>query len=268
MSAGLQLRNKGDVLELVLDRPAVRNALDEELIAALTHALREDALAPSVRFVVLRAEGKAFCAGADLAYMQRMAQADDATNLADAARLAALFEAITTCARPVVVAVNGAAMGGGVGLVVAADFALAADTARFGFTEVRLGIVPGVISPFVLRRVSPAVARRLFLTGEVFGAEAALGMGLIDEVCAAEALDARVQDTLGRLRAGGPGAQTATKRLVDAIASLPLHEAVQQTPAHIARQRATDEAREGMRAFFEKRPPSWAPTSPDAQGRA
>lgn len=262
MSDGLKVQVRGDVLELVLERPDVRNALDEALIAALTRALIEDAVAPELRFVVLRGAGPVFCAGADLAYMQRIARASEAENLADATRLGALFTAISGCPRPVVVVVHGAAIGGGVGLVAAADLAIATEGTKFGFTEVRLGIVPGVISPFAIRRLGPTVARRLFLTGEIFSAEQALHHGLVDEVCAPAALDAVLAATLERLRVAGPAAQTATKRLVDEVASLPLAEAVERTPAHIARQRATDEAREGLQAFFEKRPPAWVPTPP------
>lgn len=264
MSAGLGIARRDDVLELVLDRPDVRNALDESLIIALTRAFRESALEPGVRFVVLRGEGPVFCAGADLAYMQRMAAADEATNLEDATRLSELFAAISTCPRPVVAVVHGAAMGGGVGLVAAADVALAAEGTRFGFTEVRLGILPGVISPYAVRRLGPAVARRLFLTGEIFDAAEALRTGLVDEVTDASELEARLVLLLGRLRVGGPRAQAATKVLVDEIEALPLAEAVKRTPAHIARQRATDEAREGFAAFFAKRPPSWIATEPES----
>lgn len=262
MSEGLRVERKGDVLELVLDRPQVRNALDETLIAALTRALRDDAAVEGVRCVVLRGTGKVFCAGADLAYMQRMSTADESANLADAAKLAALFTAISRCVRPVVVAAHGAAMGGGVGLIAAADFALATRSTKFGFTEVRLGIVPGVISPFAVRRLGPAVAQRLFLTGEIFDATFAERSGLVDEVCADDELDAGIDAVVDRLRVGGPSAQTATKRLVEEIAGLSLEEAVQRTPAHIARQRATDEAREGLQAFFGKRAAAWNASRP------
>lgn len=268
MSDGLRVERKDDVLELVLDRPQVRNALDENLIAALTRALHEDAAAEGVRCVVLRGAGKVFCAGADLAYMQRMSSADEAANLADAAKLAGLFTALSRCVHPVVVAAHGAAMGGGVGLIAAADFALATQSTKFGFTEVRLGIVPGVISPFAVRRLGPAVAQRLFLTGEIFDAAVAQRHGLVDEVCADDELDARIDAIVDRLRVGSPSAQTATKRLVEDIATLALEEAVQRTPAHIARQRATDEAREGLQAFFEKRPPSWSASRPGSGERA
>jgi methylglutaconyl-CoA hydratase len=150
-------------------------------------------------------------------------------------------------------------VGGSVLFVAAADLVVATEGTKFGFTEVRLGIVPGVISPYAVRRLGPAVARRLFLTGEIFAATAARGFGLVDEVVADGELDAAIDRWVERLRVGGPGAQTAVKRLLDDVLDVPLAEAVQRTPAHIARQRATEEAREGFAAFFERRSPSWAP---------
>ena len=259
MSDRLRLDHDGDVLTVTLARPDVRNALDERAIEELTAALRGPASEPEVRFVVLRGEGKAFCAGADLQYMRRLADADEDTNVVDAERLGALFHGIATCPHPVIAAVHGAAMGGGVGLVAAADVVVATRGTKFGFTEVRLGIVPGVISPYALRRLGPATARRLFLTGEIFDAEAALDLGLVDEVVDVEALDGAIATWIGRLRVGGPKAQTAVKQLLEDVIGVSLHDAVARTPQHIARQRATDEAKEGFASFFEKRPPSWSP---------
>lgn len=259
MSATIRHALDGDVLTITLDRPDVRNALDEATIAALTEVLRGPARASDVRFVVLRGEGKVFCAGADLAYMRRMADADEAENVADAGRLGALFEAIARCPHPVIAAVHGAAIGGGVGLVAAADLVVATEGTKFGFTEVRLGIVPGVISPYAVRRLGPANARRLFLTGEIFDATAAARFGLVDDVVAADGLDAAVDRWVEALRVGGPHAQGAIKTLLEDVVGVPLDEALGRTPAHIARQRATAEAREGFAAFFDKRRPAWAP---------
>lgn len=257
MSDALLLRRDGDVVHLSLARPDVRNALDEELIRSVTSALRHEVRDPGVRFVVLRGEGKVFCAGADLQYMQRLATADHATNLEDARRLGELFSALSHCPRPVVARVHGAAIGGGVGLVAAADFVVAAEGTKFGFTEVRLGIVPGVISPFAVRRLGPALCRRLFLTGETFDADRALEYGLVDQCVPADELDAAVEGVLERLRLAGPQAQAAAKRLLDEIGNLPVEDAVAQAPEHIARQRASAEAREGFAAFLEKRAPGW-----------
>lgn len=257
MSDKLVVRREGDVLHLCLHRPEVRNALDEELIAAVTQTLREDARDPRTRVVVIQGEGKVFCAGADLQYMQRLASADQATNLEDARRLGELFSSVSNCPRPVIAQVHGAAIGGGVGLVAASDFVVAAEGTKFGFTEVRLGIVPGVISPFALRRLGPALCRQLFLTGEIFDAAQALDFGLVDH-CVPEAdLEDVTASIVARLRVGGPGAQAAAKRLLDDVDNLTIETAVAQTPEHIARQRATAEAREGFAAFLEKRAASW-----------
>lgn len=258
MSASLGIERRGEVLHLTLRRPEVRNALDEELVAAMTTALRTEARSPEVRFVVLQGEGKVFCAGADLQYMQRLAAADHATNLEDARRLGELFSAVSDCPRPVIARVHGAAIGGGVGLVAASDFVVAAQGTKFGFTEVRLGIVPGVISPFAVRRLGPSLCRRLFLTGEIFDAARALEFGLVDIAVPADELDDAVEAILDRLRPAGPRAQAAAKRLLDEIAQLPVEDAVAQAPEHIARQRASEEAREGFAAFLEKRAPHWS----------
>ena len=257
MSDKLLIRRDGDVLHLRLNRPDVRNALDEELIAAITLALRTEARDPRTRTVVIEGEGKSFCAGADLQYMQRLAAADQATNLEDARRLGELFSSVSSCPRPVIAQVHGAAIGGGVGLVAASDFVVAAEGTKFGFTEVRLGIVPGVISPFALRRLGPALCRRLFLTGEIFDAARALEFGLVDHCVPADRLEATTESIVEELRRGGPNAQAAAKRLLDDVHNLTIESAVAQTPEHIARQRASDEAREGFAAFLEKRPPDW-----------
>jgi methylglutaconyl-CoA hydratase len=258
MSEKLILRREGDVLRLRLHRPEVRNALDEELITAVTAALRQEARDPEVRAVVLQGDGKVFCAGADLQYMQKLAAANHAKNLEDARHLGDLFSAVSSCPKPVIAQVHGAAIGGGVGLVAASDFVVAVEGTKFGFTETRLGIVPGVISPFALRRLGPAVCRRLFLSAEIFDAHKAVVWGLVDYCVAASDVDSTTASIIDRLRAAGPRAQAAAKRLLDEIGNLPLEDAVAQTPEHIARQRATDEAREGFAAFLEKRPPSWA----------
>jgi methylglutaconyl-CoA hydratase len=258
MSEKLILRREGDVLHVCLNRPDVRNAFDTELIAAVTAALRHDARDPRTRVVVLQGEGKVFCAGADLQYMQKLSAADHATNLEDARRLGELFSAVSDCPKPVIARVHGAAIGGGVGLVAASDFVVAAEGTKFGFTETRLGIVPGVISPFALRRLGPAVCRRLFLTAEIFDARRALEIGLVDHCVAPAELDATTGSIIDQLRGSGPGAQAAAKRLLDEIGNLPQEDAVAQAPEHIALQRATQEAREGFAAFLEKRPPAWA----------
>lgn len=256
--ASLQIRDEGDVRVLELARPDVRNALDEILIGELSDAMREAGTADGIRVVLLRGAGKAFCAGADIGYMQRLADFDEAANLEDARVLSDLFTAISDCPKPVVARAHGAVIGGAVGLVAAADIVLAAEGTQFGLSEVRLGILPAVISPFVLRRLGPAACRRLFLTGERFGARRARELGLVDEVAPLEDLDALVDVTVNDLRAGGPTAQAACKKLLDDITGLSTAEATLRTPAYIAAQRATNEAKEGFAAFFGKRRATWA----------
>jgi methylglutaconyl-CoA hydratase len=257
MSGKLKQIRRGSLLELRLNRPEVRNALDEELISELREAVQSAGEDAGLRFVLLSGEGKSFCAGADIGYMQRLSGFGHEENLADARALSGLFEAISGCPRPVIARVQGAAIGGGVGLVAAADVVVAAEGTKFGLTEARLGILPAVISPFVLRRLGPGASRTLFLTTEIFTTQKALRLGLVDEVAPLEELDAAVETVLKNLRLGGPEAQAACKRLLDEISALPFDEAVRRTPDFIAAQRATDEAREGFAAFFEKRPARW-----------
>jgi len=264
MSEKLLRSLEGDVLHLRLNRPDVRNAIDEDMIGDLTVAVREGGNDAEIRIVVLSGEGKAFCAGADVGYMRRLSEFDEAANLQDARALSDCFLAISDCPKPVVAMVHGAAIGGGVGLVAAADIVIAAEDTKFALTEVRLGILPAVISPFVLRRLGPAACRRLFLSGERFAARRAQELGLCDQVVPAEELDAAVEAMLEQLRFGGPTAQAACKRLLDEIGPLPLHEAARRTPGYIARQRATPEAKEGFSAFFEKRSAAWASREDEA----
>jgi methylglutaconyl-CoA hydratase len=257
MSDKLIQRDKGTTRELRLNRPEIRNALDEELIRELSEAVRVASSDQSVRFVLLSGEGKSFCAGADIAYMRRLAEYDHKANLADARLLSGLYESISSCAKPVVARVQGAAIGGGLGLVAAADLVIAAQGTKFGLTEARLGILPAVIAPFVLRRLGPGACRTLFLSTQIFTTEKAQRLGLVDEVASAEELDAEVDVMLKELSLGGPLAQAACKRLLDEIGNLPVSEACKRTPEYIATQRATDEAKEGFAAYFEKRSTGW-----------
>ncbi|HKI83316.1 MAG TPA: enoyl-CoA hydratase-related protein [Candidatus Krumholzibacteria bacterium] len=257
MSDKLIRLDKGSTRELRLNRPEIRNALDEELIQELTAAVRAAADDKAVRFVLLSGEGKSFCAGADINYMRRLAEYDHQDNLADARLLSGLYESISACSKPVVARVQGAAIGGGLGLVAAADLVVAAEGTKFGLTEARLGILPAVIAPFVLRRLGPGACRTLFLSTQIFTTEKAQRLGLVDEVAAPEELDAEVEVMLKELSLGGPLAQAACKRLLDEIGSLPLAEACKRTPEYIASQRATAEAKEGFAAYFEKRPTKW-----------
>jgi methylglutaconyl-CoA hydratase len=249
----------GPVLRLVLDRPEVGNAFDAAVIdgleAGIAAAERDDA----VRVVVLAGAGKHFSAGADLAYMSRMRDADREANEADALRTQAIFARVAACPKPVVARVHGAARGGGVGLVAVADVVVASDAATFAFTEVRLGIIPAMISPFVIERLGPARARRLFLTAETFGAADAAAWGLVDVVATSEALDDAVARVVGRLVRGGPIALAEAKRLVHDVAEADPAAIGRLTSARIAALRVSEEGQEGMAAFLEKRPPRWVP---------
>lgn len=248
------------VASVTLNRPAVHNAFDDALIARLTESLREIGDDPGVRVVVLRGAGKSFSAGADLNWMQRMAGYSRTQNLADAMGLAQLLHTLDSLPRPTIAAVHGVAFGGGVGLVAACDIAVAAETAAFSLSEVRLGLIPAVISPYVVAAIGARQARRYFLTAERFDADEARRVGLVHEVTAPEALEARVAAIVAELLRGGPGALGAAKNLVAAVAGRPVDTALMaDTARRIADIRAGEEAREGVGAFLEKRKPRWLP---------
>ncbi len=245
MSA-LRLERDGPVLRVTLARPGRRNAFDAALIAELTEAFAD---VGDARAVVLAGEGEAFCAGADVEWQRASIDLSYEENVADALRLYAMCEAIDRCPAPVVACVHGYALGGGGGLVACSDIVVADAETVFGFTEVRLGIVPAVISPFVLPRIG-AHARRYFLTGERFGADVALRIGLVSEIADGD-LDERVDAVLGHLLASGPEAVRTAKELMR-------DRPGGQTVAEIAAARRTSaEGQDGLRAFLEKRTPAW-----------
>jgi len=240
----------GPVLRVTLDRPEVRNALDEELIGALSETFFS--LSPDVRAVVLTGAGNAFCAGGDLNWMRRAASYTEEQNYQDALHLARLFEAICNSHALVIAAVNGHAFGGGCGLVAAADVAIAVEQALFSFSEVKLGLVPATISPFVRAKIGPGHARALFATGEPFGADKALRIGLVHEQVPLEELQTAVGKKLESVLRAGPQAVAAAKRLaIDGV------ESIEDSARLLSRIRASDEAREGISAFLEKRPASF-----------
>jgi methylglutaconyl-CoA hydratase len=257
VSGLVRVTRQGGQLRIALDRPDARNALSGELLAALTEAFGAAAGDDTVRVAILAGEGKDFCAGADLNDMRALGSSTPEENRRDAERLGAAFRAIHDFPRPVVARVQGNVFGGGVGLVAAADIAVVARNARFAFSEVRLGILPAVISPYVVRRIGEGTARRLFLTGDGFDGEAAVAMGLAALAVDASGLDAAVADVVESLRLGSPDAQRRIKLLLDAVSSGSLADAARKTPAFIAEARASDEGQEGLRAFLEKRRPSW-----------
>ena len=248
----LRIERDGDVLRVTLARPDSRNAFDAALIAELSEAFVD---VGTVRAVVLSGDGPSFCAGADVEWMRASADLDRETNVADATALRRMLEAIDACPAPVVAVVHGHALGGGVGLVAVADIVLTDPGTAFAFSEVKLGIIPAVISPFALRKIGESAARRYFATGERFDAETALRIGLVHEVTSDR--DAALARVLAELRTAGPRAARHAKRLVLDRPDGP------ETARLIAERRTSDEGQEGLRAFLERRPPAWAPARAD-----
>lgn len=253
----LQSTLEGGVLRLTLNRPEKSNAFDDEVIADLTQAFLGAATDETVRVVVLAAAGKYFSAGGDLGWMRRMAGYSHEENLADAQALAALMRAIDTCPKPVLARVQGSAFAGAVGLLACCDIVVSVPSAQFAITEVRLGLIPAVISPYVVRAIGLRQARRWSLTAERFSAAQAKEMGLVHELADIEQLDSVVQAQIDALLLASPAALAECKSLL-AYVDQPLSEAViGETAARIARQRASKDGREGVTAFLEKRNPSW-----------
>ena len=255
-------RAGGVVARITLDRPDVHNAFNANVIADLrsTFAALAREGPTELRAVVLAGAGKSFCAGADIAWMRAAMQLDVEGNEQDAMAMADMFEAIDTCPVPVVARVHGAALGGGMGLCAVSDVVVAESGARFGFTETRLGILPAVISPFVIAKIGESHARALFPGGRRFDAIRAQRIGLVHEVVEGEAaLDAAVDAAVSDLLAAGPTAARAAKAIVREVRGLGHGSSKWHTARVIARQRTSTEAQEGFRAFDEKRPPSWEP---------
>jgi methylglutaconyl-CoA hydratase len=243
------------VVRITLDRPDQRNAFDAELVAELTAATAQ--IDPAARAIILQSEGEAFCAGADIEWMRGMADYTLDENLADSRGLARMFRGLYDLPMPLVARVQGAAIGGGAGLVAVADIAVASTTATFGFTETRLGILPAVVSPYVVRKIGPAHATALFVTGLRFDALRALEIGLVEAVEEPADLDARVDSLMAAILAGGRQAVNAAKRLVRDVEGRGLDDVTELTVERIARARVSGEGQEGMRAFLEKREPNW-----------
>lgn len=246
------------VATLTLNRPDLHNAFDDRLIAELTQALAAEAGDPAVRVVVLTGAGKSFSAGADLNWMRRMAACSEADNRRDAGALAKLMQTLNFLPKPTVAAVQGAALGGGVGLVAACDIAIATADAVFALSEVRLGLIPAVIGPYVIAAIGERAARRYFLSGERFDAKEAERLGLVHAVVARGQLGAAVQAQTDHLLAGGPQALAAAKKLIQRVSRRPIDAAMaKETAARIAAVRAGSEAKEGIAAFFAKHKPAW-----------
>jgi len=254
----LELKVADYVAQVTLNRPEVHNAFNAELVARLTETFEGLRARDDVRVIVLRGEGASFCAGADLNWMSAMVNYSYAQNLDDARALARMFEVIDHCPKPVIARVHGAAMGGGVGLVAVCDLAFATPEARFAFSEVKLGLIPAVVAPYVVRKIGYGHARALFMTGERFDAETALRIGLVHRVVPAEQLDEAIQQAIANLMQNGPQAMASAKMLLHATQTLPVDELRSLTIARIAELRISPEGQEGIRAFLEKRKPSFA----------
>ena len=254
----LEIERAGRVATIWMNRPEVFNAFDEALIADLRDACIELDADSGVRVVVLGGRGRHFSAGADLNWMRRASGYSEAENLDDARRFSAMLRGLSEMSKPTIARVQGAALGGGTGLAAACDMAIAASDASFSTSEVKFGIIPAVISPYVLRAVGPRHALRLFQSAEKIDAQRALAIGLVGEVVAPDQLDAAVAKLAETLVGCAPQAQKAAKDLIAAINARPIDDAVsEETAQRIARRRATDEARDGIAAFLEKRPPAW-----------
>ena len=256
---GLQARQAGGVLTLTLDRPATHNALDDALVEAMTHAVRQAAMDAAVRVIVVAATGRHFSAGVDLA---RLAQINDrpfAESVSDCRTIGDMLEAVWTSPLPVVAAVQGAVFGGALALVAACDVVVAANIARFGAGESRIGLVPVLLTPYLTAAIGDRAARHMLLTCERIDAQEAYRLGLVQRVVPAEGLQVALDAVVAALLLSGPGSIAATKRLLASGAAVPLSaEARDAAARQIAQARQTAEAREGVAAFLAKRPPSWA----------
>jgi methylglutaconyl-CoA hydratase len=258
MTGTLDIRRDGRVARVFLNRPEVRNAFNDGVIAELTQAFETLGADASLHAIVLGGHGKAFCAGADLNWMRTMAGYDWAQNHADASRLAQMLWTIYACPVPVIGRVHGDCYAGGVGLAAVCDVLVAADVAHFCLSEAKLGLLPGTIAPYVVRALGEQAARRFFVTAERFSAAQAHALGFVHELTSADALDAKVDEIAAALGANGPMALRACKKLVQDVAGAPIDAALRDdTARRIADIRASAEGREGVRSFLEKRKPSW-----------
>lgn len=256
----LEILCEGGIATIWMNRPDVHNAFNEQLIAELTAACQALDADDAVRVVVLAGRGKSFSAGADLNWMRRAAEASVEANLADARKLAGMLRTLAEMNKPTIARVHGAALGGGMGLASACDICVAGEGAVFATSEVRFGIIPSAISPYVIRAIGARQASRYFQTAERISAARARELGLAHEVVAADAIDARVHELVAALLQGGPRSQGAAKALIRAVADQPVSDAlVEDTARRIATLRATPEAREGLAAFLDKRPAAWVP---------
>jgi len=252
------MAHKDRTLTVTLNRPEVHNAFSDELIDDLVNCFERLRRDDSVTIVVLTGSGKSFCAGADLSWMKEMVRYSTEQNIEDSQKILGLYEAIASCPKPVIGRINGPAFGGGVGLVAVCDLTVCVPEAKFGFTEVKLGLIPAVISFYVGQRLSPAAMRRFFMTGERFDAATAQRIGLVDAVAPAESLDATIHDWITMLSTSGPKAIAEAKSLIATMLRMDPVQYKEYTVEKIASLRTSPEGQEGMAAFLEKRKPKWS----------
>jgi methylglutaconyl-CoA hydratase len=248
---------KNKVAWITLNRPEIHNAFNETMISELLDLYKEIGEMPNVRVVVITGQGKSFCAGADLNWMGGVIKYSYKQNLNESLQLAELFYTMYSLPKPTIAMVNGAAIGGGAGMVAVNDFVIASDRARFSFSEVKLGLVPACISPYVIRRVGENRSRELFLSGERIDAQKAFHIGFVNQVVAPDELEKAVKQQMDQLLSSGPNALTICKDLLEKVPQMSLEQAKKYTAESIAALRVSDEGQEGMKAFFEKRKPNW-----------
>jgi methylglutaconyl-CoA hydratase len=256
----LEIQRVDSIAVVWLNRPDIRNAMNDVMIRELRDTFENLSTDDSVRAIVLAGRGKAFCAGADLNYMRKVAFYSEEQNQGEALVLSQMLNTLATCPKPTVARVHGACYAGGMGLATACDIMVVAQEATFALTEVRVGLIPATISPYVVRAMGYQAARRFFLTGEVLDAATAYRIGMAHELCMTDEIDVAVNELLGQLMLGAPNALADAKRLVLDVSGEAVSEALRaDTAARIAKARTSDEAREGITAFLEKRPPVWHP---------
>lgn len=250
--------DKLGVATVTLNRPEIHNAFDDVLISELTRIFKQVAIDPTVRVMVLQSTGKSFCAGADLNWMKRMAEYSYEQNLADANALANMLQALYCLPKPTIAKVQGAAFGGAVGLVACCDIAIGTKLSKFCLSETKLGLIPATISPYVIEAIGARVAKRYFMTAEVFSARRARRLGLLSEAVTYEELDETVDDLINKILSNGPQAVAAAKQLVFDVQDEPIsEELIEKTSLRIATIRVSPEGQEGLTAFLEKRPATW-----------
>ncbi|TAM76677.1 enoyl-CoA hydratase/isomerase family protein [bacterium] len=253
----LRLSTEDGVARVTLARPEVRNAFNADLIRELSDAFARLGADPNVRAIVLAGEGKTFSGGADLNWMRAALDCTEEENIEDALAMSDMFRTVDRCPKPTIARVHGAALGGGVGLCAVCDVVVSASDAIFGFTEVKLGILPAVISPFAIAKIGRSHARALFLTGERFGVDRAMAIGLVHHCADADELDLSIDRLLGELRSAGPQATQIAKRMIEEVCAVDYDASRELTAKRIASQRVTREGQEGIRAFLDKRKADW-----------